>query len=563
MKVSLINIFLDNIKKQKLGFMLLIVTSVFSAIQQCVTPWAIRYILNMCAAVKYEQIGVTRAVIVFLIIFLISEVVIRSQGFFVAIILPKFKKNIKSHLIGSLLKKNYAYFLETMPGSLTQKVNDFASSSERIIQIVFYNFFPIFLSILLAAVFLYSIEPFYSVFIITWFSIHFLTTWYRLKKSLKVVQQYNKIHSFISGTLCELISRISSIKIHVGERYELKNLDIHLSSEKSALRKAQFFFERIKIVQSLFSLIFIIALVIHQLSGFNKGYYSIGDFIFVAFVTFNLINYVWFSSFQLTIFARELGTIREAYDHLAKGQDDSSTLCSEPHVNPIIEPNLRVKNLSYMFLSGIKAIEDLSLEIDFGQKILMQGRSGIGKSTFAKLLVGLHTGFKGQVTIGDRQLNQFSRTELNKLVILVEQNPLLFNRTIRENICYSNTDYSESELNEVLNISCCHEFISALPQGLDTKLGEQGSSLSGGQIQRIAIARALLCKPKILILDESTSGLDKDLERKVLSNLVALKNQTLIVITHSRDIHSILPKTIFFSSREHYKKFYNEGVLTC
>ena len=193
----------------------------------------------------------------------------------------------------------------------------------------------------------------------------------------------------------------------------------------------------------------------------------------------------------------------------------------------------------------------------------MQGRSGIGKSTFAKLLVGLHTEFKGQITIGDRALNQFSRADLNKLVILVEQNPLLFNRTIRENICYSNTDYSESELSEVLNISCCHEFISALPQGLDTKLGEQGISLSGGQIQRIAIARALLCKPKILILDESTSGLDKDLERKVLSNLVALKNQTLIVITHSRDIHSIIPKTISFSSKEPYKKIYNEGVLTC
>ncbi|MCA0404451.1 MAG: ABC transporter ATP-binding protein/permease, partial [Proteobacteria bacterium] len=417
MKVSLINIFLDNIKKQKLGFMLLIVTSVFSAIQQCVTPWAIRYILNMCAAVKYEQIGVTRAVIVFLIIFLISEVVIRSQGFFVAIVLPKFKKNIKSQLIGSLLKKNYAYFLETMPGSLTQKVNDFASSSERIIQIVFYNFFPIFLSVLLAALFLYSIEPFYSVFIITWFSIHFLTTWYRLKKSLKVVQQHNKIHSFISGALCELISRITSIKIHFGEKYELNNLDTYLSSEKSALRKAQFFFEKIKIVQSLFSLIFIIALVVHQVSGFNKGYYSIGDFIFVAFVAFNLINYVWFSSFQLTIFARELGTIREAYEALAKGQDDPYTLSTKPHATLVVEPNLKVKNLSYMFLSGNKAIEDLSLEIDFGEKILMQGRSGIGKSTFAKLLVGLHTGFKGQVTIGDRQLNQFSRAELNKLVI--------------------------------------------------------------------------------------------------------------------------------------------------
>jgi ATP-binding cassette subfamily B protein len=416
---------------------------------------------------------------------------------------------------------------------------------------------------LLAAVFLYSIEPFYSLSIITWFSIHILTTWYRLKKSLKVVQHHNKIHSYISGTLCELISRIAPIKIHLGEEYELKNLDTHLSSEKSALRKAQFFFEKVKIVQSLFSLIFIFALIVHQVHGFNNGYYSVGDFIFVAVVTFNLINYVWFSSFQLTIFARELGTIKEAYEVLSKGQDDPYALYPESPTIPIVEPNIRVKNLSYMFLSRIKAIEDLSLEIDFGEKVLMQGRSGIGKSTFAKLLVGLHTRFQGQITIGGREINQFSRTELNKLIILVEQNPLLFNRTIRENICYSNTEYSEADLNEVLKISCCHEFISALPKGLDTRLGEQGYSLSGGQIQRIAIARALLGKPKILILDESTSGLDKDLERKVLSNLVAFKNQTLIVITHSRDLHSIIPKTISFSSEQPYNKFYNEGALTC
>jgi ABC-type bacteriocin/lantibiotic exporter with double-glycine peptidase domain len=114
----------------------------------------------------------------------------------------------------------------------------------------------------------------------------------------------------------------------------------------------------------------------------------------------------WFSSFQLTIFARELGTIREAYEALTKGQDDPHSLCSELHVTPATEPNLRVKNLSYVFLSGIKAIEGLSLEIDFGEKILMQGRSGIGKSTFAKLLVGLHTGFKGQITIGGRKFIQ-------------------------------------------------------------------------------------------------------------------------------------------------------------
>lgn len=563
MKMRLLNIFLGNIKKQKFAFIMLIITSVFGAIQQCVTPWAIRYALNISAAVKYRQISVTSSVAVFLIIFFISEIIIRSQGFFIAIVLPEFKKNMKYYLISKIFHKDYAYFLERMPGSLTQKINDFALSSERIIQIIFYNFFPILLSILLAAFFLYTIEPFYSLLIIVWFSIHIVTTWYRLKKSLKIVQYYNKIHAFIAGTLSELISRVIPIKVHLAETYEQEQLEKHLLSEKLSLREAQFYFEKVKIVQSLFSLIFILILVIHQVIGFNKGDYSIGDFVFVAFLTFNLTNYVWFSSFQLTVFSRELGTVKESYKDLVEGGDELRKLYPGHNIALPNTPDLSVRNLTYLFSSGMNAISGLSLEITFGEKILVQGRSGIGKSTFARLLVGLHAGFQGQVMLGGRNLNDLTRVELNQLVILVEQHTLLFSRTIKENICYNTRYYSDAELENVLKITHCDEFLRELPKGLNTQLGEQGVSLSGGQIQRIAIARALLCKPKILILDESTSGLDKVLEKKIVNNLMAIKNQTLIIISHSMDLHSIMPKTIVFASRQHDRKYSNQGMSVC
>lgn len=190
---------------------------------------------------------------------------------------------------------------------------------------------------------------------------------------------------------------------------------------------------------------------------------------------------------------------------------------------------------------------------------------GVGKSTLAKILVGLYADYSGEISIGERQLNTLPREELSRLIMLVEQRPLLFNRTIRENICYGNLNCSEAQLKQVLHISCCYEFVTALKKGLDTKLGENGLSLSGGQIQRIAIARALLFNPKLLILDESTSGLEHILQRQVISNLASIKNQTLLVISHSIELLSIIPDVINFTLGydKHSLNLFEGSALAC
>jgi len=355
------------------------------------------------------------------------------------------------------------------------------------------------------------------------------------------------------------------VKTYLGTDYEKNQLDKELLNEKLSLRNAQLFFEKAKVIQSVFSLLFILMLIIHQINGFNNGRYSVGDFIFVVFITFNLTNYVWFSSFQLTIFSRELGTLKDAYDGLTKGESDPYYANKENNIGFSLNPDLKIKHLSYIFPSGNKVIDNLSLKINFGEKSLLQGMSGGGKSTLAKILVGLYSGYGGEILINEKQLNEFSRNVLNQLIMLVEQHPVLFNRTIRENICYSNTNYTSEQLDQALFISGCDDFINSLSNGLETKLGDNGLTLSGGQIQRISIARAVLFKPKILILDESTSGLEKDLEKQVISNLVALKNQTLLVISHSRDLLSLIPKTIYFPTPKEisHKIFCNEGAVIC
>ncbi len=547
--LTLTQIFIYNIKKQKFAFGLLIVTSFFGAIQQSITPWAMRYVANIMHTLKDKNVSaipIGNTLIAFVVVFIISEVIIRSQGVFVALVLPKFKSNIKMYFIRNILNKNYDYFLETMPGNISQKINDIAVSAERIIHIVVYNFLTIISSLLLTAILLSTIDPLYSFLIIVWSTIHIITTALRLKKALHKTKTHNAIQASISGNLCELVTGISLIKTYCGKNHELKRMNEQLNHEKRSLMQAQLFFEKAKVIQSILSIALILALITHQIYSFNRGMQSIGDFIFIVYVTFNLTNYVWFSSFQLTIFAREYGTLRDAYESLTQGEADLYESNLQHTGSCSNYPHITIKKMSYAFPTRNKIINNLSLSIEFGKKIILQGKSGIGKSTLAKILVGLYAGYSGEIFIGKRQLNTLPREELSRLIILVEQRPLLFNRTIRENICYGNLNYSEAQLEQVLHISCCDEFVASLKKGLDTKLGEKGLSLSGGQIQRIAIARALLFNPKILILDESTSGLEHNLQKQVITNLASIKNQTLLVISHSMELLSIIPDVINF-----------------
>ena len=223
---ALDKIFIKSIKKQKIAFSLLVITSLFGAIQQSIMPWAMRYMVNIMYYSldnnAINKISVSSTLIAFISIFVISEIIIRSQGVFIAKVLPKFRANLKARFINDLLNKHYNYFLEEMPGNITQKLNDIAGSAERIVHIVIYNFLTIISSLLLTIAFLFTIEPLYAILIITWFSIHLITTSLRLKKTLHKTKFHNEIHGAICGSLCELASRISLIKICRGKLYEFK-----------------------------------------------------------------------------------------------------------------------------------------------------------------------------------------------------------------------------------------------------------------------------------------------------------------------------------------------------
>ena len=170
----------------------------------------------------------------------------------------------------------------------------------------------------------------------------------------------------------------------------------------------------------------------------------------------------------------------------------------------------------------------------------IKGRSGQGKTTLFKLLLGLYTKDSGSLTIDESEITAAHR----KLFAYVPQGNMILSGSIRENIALNRENLTDEELISACKTAEIYDYISSLPKGFDTKLSERGAGLSEGQIQRLAIARALVSSCPILLLDESTSALDEKTERAVLGNLSRLKDKTILLITHRDSVLDICNKTI-------------------
>ena len=202
---------------------------------------------------------------------------------------------------------------------------------------------------------------------------------------------------------------------------------------------------------------------------------------------------------------------------------------------PSLQGHIRFEQVTFRYHteSDVNVLENLSFEVKPGQMVALVGRSGSGKTTVAKLVLGLYTPTDGKISIDGQDLTGLSLASLRQQIGVVDQDTFLFGSTIRENISLAHRSATLEEIVEAARLAEADEFIKKLPMGYETQIGEGGGMLSGGQRQRLAIARALLGNPPLLIFDEATSHLDSESERIIQRNLnTILKNRTTLVIAH-------------------------------
>lgn len=350
----------------------------------------------------------------------------------------------------------------------------------------------------------------------------------KLKRSSTVIQERA---AEITSLLQESISAIRVVKSFVRESYETKRF------EEQNWRNFQAAMKNVKLSSLLTPTVEFLAAIAVTFIVWFGGYEVVNEVItageLVAFLTYavNMANPVK----RLSKVYAAIQKAMAAADRVFAVMDLDEKITDVPGAQPLppIKGKVEFKDVTFSYKDGQPALEHISLKAEPGQMIALVGPSGSGKSTIANLIPRFYDVDSGVITIDDHDIRQVTADSLREQIGLVPQETMLFSTSVMENIRYGRLEATDEEVIEAAKAANAEEFIKELPEGYDTKLGERGLNLSGGQRQRLAIARAILKNPRVLILDEATSALDTESEKIVqdaLDNLMV--GRTSFVIAH-------------------------------
>lgn len=350
----------------------------------------------------------------------------------------------------------------------------------------------------------------------------------KLKRSSTVIQERA---AEITSLLQESISAIRVVKSFVRETYEIRRF------EEQNWKNFQAAMKNVKLTSLLTPTVEFLAAIAVTFIVWFGGYEVVNEVItageLVAFLTYavNLANPVK----RLSRVYAAIQKAMAAADRVFEVMDLDEKITDVPGAKPLppIKGQVEFKDITFSYKEGQPALQHISLKAEPGQMIALVGPSGSGKSTIANLIPRFYDVDSGTITIDGHDIRQVTADSLREQIGLVPQETMLFSTTVMENIRYGRLDATDEEVVEAARAANAEEFIKDLPEGYDTKLGERGLNLSGGQRQRLAIARAILKNPRVLILDEATSALDTESEKIVQDALDKLMvGRTSFVIAH-------------------------------
>lgn len=365
------------------------------------------------------------------------------------------------------------------------------------------------------------------IFLISYFSL----TYALLKKARKVTQEVDIKEEEITGLMFQIINNIRSIKVLAMAEKILKAVDQYIAELFQKIKYKSFCFRSRSAIMELLIVIFKMGIVIFIALGIVRGRYEIG-FLILFNGYFNSltqsVNELADTSQDLMVHKYGIARMQNILKEKVVIEDEKNKVDF-----PKVWKKIIVKNLSFAYGENM-VLKNISFEIKKGERLGIVGLSGAGKSTLIKLLLKEVENYEGEILIDDILLKKIKRSSYLENIGVVLQDTEVFNFTLADNITIAGSEgQEEKELKKALDIAHVSDFTHKLPQGINTFIGEKGIKLSGGEKQRVGIARAIYKKPKILFLDEATSHLDLESERKIKDSLHKfLQNITAVVIAH-------------------------------
>lgn len=436
-------------------------------------------------------------------------------------------QNAFNYLIGHA----HEFFISNFTGALTRRVTRYAARFEDLFDNIIFNFISAFIF----AAGIIGVLSFRSILLgsalFVW-TIVFVYVQFKMMQSLQPLRTARtEEDSNVTGYLSDAVLNHSTITSFAAAGYEGSRFKEIITRWYNATRKVWDADTWIYGVQGILALGIELALLAGAVFLWQKGIVTVGDFVLIQIYILGLLDRIWGIGRNMRQLYDAFADATEMLDILELPQGIQDV----PNAVPLVvsKGEITFDNVHFEYHDGREVLKDFTLAVEPHEKVAVVGSSGAGKTTLAKLLLRLYEINSGAILIDGQDISQVTQESLRKSIAFVSQEPMLFHRSLMDNIRYGREGATDEEVIEASKQAHCYEFITHLQEGFQTMVGERGVKLSGGERQRVAIARAILKNAPILVLDEATSSLDSESEQFIQESLGRLmEGKTVIAIAH-------------------------------
>jgi ATP-binding cassette, subfamily B, bacterial len=454
----------------------------------------------------------------------------RVSGFSIAHLATGVSKTATDTLFAKLLRHTHTYFIDRFAGSITNKVRNVTGALDQIIPDVIWSQFDTAVSFIVTFALLFTVDARAAwLFVGLILALGYINSKIAKRKA-ELSRQNAEAGTVLQGRAVDMIGNISAVRQYVRRSDEEQQLASLTEVKQKASLANWLYTEKVLLINSVTIFVFASIMFWLLILLWRLGEISTGDFVLVVALVSQITGTLLFVGRAFNATARAFGELREGLDDIYVVNDIMDITAAKDIV--VSKGNIVWQNVQFKYGTA-PVFTDLSFTIPGQQKIGLVGSSGAGKSTFVSLLLRQFDIGGGEICIDGQSIREVTQDSLRRAIAVVPQEPILFHRSIYENISYGKPGATRGEVEVVAKLARAHEFIGSLEHGYDTVVGERGIKLSGGQKQRIAIARAMLKDAPILILDEATSALDSESEQAIQEAMrILMKGKTVIAIAH-------------------------------
>lgn len=461
---------------------------------------------------------------------------------------------------------SYRFFSDRFAGSLVNQANKFVSSFERFTDALTFNVYKLFVSLLLTSIILAPKALIVVVAILVIAGIYAPVVWIFRRKQVPFTRKWAAAETKRTGQLADAIGNISVVKSFSNENFEYKRMESSVKEVyERSIETMRVNMKHELLTGALQRSINIAVLILSVILAVN-GTIAVGVIYLALTYSTNILGRLWDLNVTFRQFTRVFGDTSDMAKILLIPPEIKDP--KSPETAKIVRGSISFENITFIYDKGKDALfDDVSLYIKAGEKIGLVGLSGSGKTTLTRLLLRFSDINGGKILIDGQDITKITQNDLRAHIAYVPQEPLLFHRSLSENIAYGAINASQQEVEGAAKLANAHEFIEQLPKGYETLVGERGVKLSGGQRQRVAIARAILKNSRILVLDEATSALDSESEQLIQKAMWTLmEGRTAIVIAHrlstiqKMDRIIVLDKGCIIEEGSHKELLANGGI---